>query len=121
MSLLETIIPLLSKSTQRLDFSVAGTGDGVCMRITPIVGKVREDATEQERKLYGALSVPLKLEGRLEEIEAAVVERVRDYLSYRNEWQAKLASIHADLGESVASDNTESTEHSVESNDGLEL
>ena len=93
MSLLEALLPIIDKSTTKIEISLEGSGEGVLMRVSPVLGHVPENAGEAEKKLRAALSVPLKVVGSINQIEAELVERVSTYQAKRNQWQSEFDAI----------------------------
>ena len=96
MSLLTTIIPLLSRSTGKLNIEIQGMGDGrIKAIVSPLVGEIAEGASEEERKLKAALSMPLKCIGSPNEIESDLDSHVRNFVFKRNQWEASLNALDA--------------------------
>jgi len=96
MSFLEQIIPILSKSTLELDLKIKRQHDGsVILNVKPIVGEVSANASDAEKQLKAAMSVPLKVSGSVEEIERDLSERIHNYQSARNGWDMQLMTINS--------------------------
>lgn len=94
MSLLTTLIPLLSQSTTKLVIELNGEGDGrVKAIVSPLVGEMPENASEEQRKLKAALAMPLRCIGSPSVIEEDLADHVRKYVWKRNEWEARLQAL----------------------------
>lgn len=94
MSLLTTLIPLLSRSTTKLVIELNGEGDGrVKAIVSPLVGEMPENASEEQRKLKAALAMPLRCIGSPSAIEQDLADHVRNYVWKRNEWEARLQAL----------------------------
>lgn len=109
MSLLETIIPLITKSTSTLDISIQGNTEGAVVRITPIGGAISETAGEEEKQLRAALSTPLKVTGSLSQIESELVSRIKTYKTKRNEWERELERIDSKVSGAKNAQNNDQT------------
>lgn len=96
MPLLTTILPLLSHSTTKLVIELNGEGDGrVKAIVSPLVGEIPENASEEHRKLKAALAMPLRCIGSPSVIEDDLANHIRSYVYKRNEWEARLQALDA--------------------------
>lgn len=96
MSLITTLIPLISQSTSKLSLEIQGLGDGrVKAIVSPLVGEIPENASEEHRKLKAALAMPLRCIGTPSAIEQDLAEHVRSFVHKRNAWEASLQALDA--------------------------
>lgn len=94
MSLITTLIPLISQSTSKLSLEIQGLGDGrVKAIVSPLVGEMPENASEEQRKLKAALAMPLRCIGSPSAIEQDLADHIRSFVWKRNEWEARLQAL----------------------------
>ena len=106
MSLLEKVIEIISKGDQELTLEIKNQGSGrVLLKVSPLVGNVAENASEAEKQLKAALSVPLKVVGSLSEIESSIVSRIESYKVQRTAWEKQLLTINNKINDASSEEN----------------
>lgn len=101
MNIFAILQPLFTAHTASVQFNFSKLEDGdVDLMITPLVCVVKDTDSDMIQKLKAALSTPIRVRGKPDEIGAALVEHVNSYVPMRRNWEEQLAIINADVQKS---------------------
>lgn len=98
MSFLKAVAPMLSAHTATISVTFSKNSDGeFSLVVAPFAGTMKGEETPVFQKMKAALSIPLKFTGSLEDIEAALSERVSGVLPRRGSIEAQLDEMLLEL------------------------
>jgi len=96
--MLEEVIKVVAENDVNCDISINSLGNGkAVLRLSPIVGEIKESASDYEKKLKAALAMPLKVKGTPEEIKESLVEHVKTFVESRSGWMDKLKELDKEI------------------------
>lgn len=112
MSVLEKIISSMSNQEQSVVITLKKTSnDTGSILITPKIGVISDNATDEEISVMTALSVPLRITGKIGDLESSLLERLDSFQKARTPVFTELDAIVAARSK---------TQHKTETNQSQE-
>lgn len=104
MALLEKILSILVEPNQEININIHSLGDEKFkLQIIPENGVIAESASETERLLHAALSLPMTVQGTLSEIEESICTAIDEFKEPRSDWQKQVQLMNSKIEASKTS------------------